>query len=85
MPCHSGFVVTNYLVVAFVVAFTIAMAWPLPGAKVLEPQVVGVHIITFINICIVVGAAGRHALRQPRDCVARRCEGWRFRLAARAA
>ncbi|KIZ06026.1 hypothetical protein MNEG_1933 [Monoraphidium neglectum] len=54
----SGFVVTNYLVVAFVVAFTIAMAWPLPGAKVLEPQVVGVHIITFINICIVFFISG---------------------------
>jgi hypothetical protein len=40
------------------VAFTVALAWPVPGAAALAPQVKGVHIVTFINIVIVVSVTG---------------------------
>lgn len=42
----------NYLPVAFFVAFVIAMAWPVPGQVVLAPAFKGVHIVTFVNICV---------------------------------
>ncbi|KAI8463222.1 MAG: SBF-like CPA transporter family-domain-containing protein [Monoraphidium minutum] len=52
------YVLANYLVVAFVVAFTVALAAPLPGQRALEPVVAGVHVVTFINICIVFFISG---------------------------
>lgn len=48
----------QYLPLAFLVAFVFAMAWPLPGQKVLEPAVMGVHVVTFINICTVFFISG---------------------------
>jgi sodium/bile acid cotransporter 7 len=54
--------IRNYLVVAFVVAFTVALAAPAPGQAVLKPQVVGVHVVTFINICLVVRTVRHTAL-----------------------
>ncbi|KAK9817989.1 hypothetical protein WJX72_005394 [[Myrmecia] bisecta] len=53
-----GSLFRNYLPFAFLVANTIALAWPLPGKKVLEPTVAGVHVVTFINICTVFFISG---------------------------
>lgn len=44
----------HYLVVAFVVALAVALAAPRPGVVVQRPQVLGVHVVEFINIVIVV-------------------------------
>eukprot|EP00899_Mesostigma_viride_P014659 jgi/Mesvir1/23194/Mv22658-RA.1 len=54
----QAWVLRNYLPFAFLVAFIIAMCWPLPGRKVLEPTVRDVHIVTFVNICIVFFISG---------------------------
>ncbi|KAF8055941.1 MST4 [Scenedesmus sp. PABB004] len=57
-PAVKAYVLRNYLPLAFLVAFVVAMAWPLPGRVVLSPSVMGVHVVTFINICIVFFISG---------------------------
>lgn len=54
----KGFVLKNYLPLAFAAAFIVGLSWPVPGAAVLQPQVRGVHIVTFVNICIVFFISG---------------------------
>jgi sodium/bile acid cotransporter 7 len=51
-------VLRQYLPLAFLVAFIMAMAWPVPGQYVLHPSVMGVHIVTFVNICTVFFISG---------------------------
>jgi hypothetical protein len=51
-------VLRQYLPLAFLVAFIFAMAWPVPGQAVLAPAVMGVHIVTFVNICTVFFISG---------------------------
>lgn len=58
MPSCRAFVLRQYLPLAFLVAFILAMAWPLPGQAVLAPAVMGVHIVTFVNICTVFFISG---------------------------
>eukprot|EP00879_Flechtneria_rotunda_P027179 GHRR01029057.1.p4 GENE.GHRR01029057.1~~GHRR01029057.1.p4 ORF type:complete len:105 (+),score=29.74 GHRR01029057.1:147-461(+) len=53
-----AYIIRIYLPLAFAVAFIISMAWPLPGQVFLKPAVMGVHVITFINICIVFFISG---------------------------
>ncbi|KAK9901268.1 hypothetical protein WJX75_003294 [Coccomyxa subellipsoidea] len=48
----------NFLPFAFFVALIIALAWPLPGQKVLIPVVKDVHVVTFVNICTVFLISG---------------------------
>eukprot|EP00898_Chlorokybus_atmophyticus_P007212 jgi/Chlat1/7492/Chrsp61S07014 len=51
-------IIRNYLPFAFFVAFVIALSWPLPGERLTRPKVAGVHVITFINICVVFFISG---------------------------
>jgi sodium/bile acid cotransporter 7 len=57
LSCRA-FVLRQYLPLAFLVAFILAMAWPLPGQAVLSPAVMGVHVVTFVNTCMVFFISG---------------------------
>ncbi|KAG2453576.1 hypothetical protein HYH02_001794 [Chlamydomonas schloesseri] len=58
-PKIQDFIVENYLVIAFAVALTFALAYPVPGSYLVRITVLGnVHIIQEINMFIVFFISG---------------------------
>eukprot|EP00877_Chromochloris_zofingiensis_P005101 jgi/Chrzof1/14592/Cz09g08200.t1 len=54
----QAWTIKNYLVLAFFGAFVLSLAWPWLGVQVLKPKVLDVHVITFLNICLVFFISG---------------------------
>ena len=50
--------VTNYLLLAFAVAISFSLAWPVPGRAVAAPQVASVRIVQAINTFVVFLISG---------------------------
>ncbi|GBF89758.1 BASS family transporter [Raphidocelis subcapitata] len=54
----GSFVSKNFLPVSFLIALTIALAWPVPGAAVMKPEIKGVRVVAFVNSFIVFLISG---------------------------
>ncbi|KAI8476773.1 MAG: putative sodium bile acid cotransporter [Monoraphidium minutum] len=52
------FVTRNSLPLFFLVAITAALAAPAPGRAVMAPQVAGVRVVAFMNVCLVFFVSG---------------------------